>query len=179
MCTEELINWAFAYDGQSYARYLVSLLNDRQSLPTTMPQEHAAFSNGQFLIQMIKQNPLERNEADKTVKNTINRDFIQALHIFVSVPLLLHLRRVHARRAAYRKLMKEHLSIAANKSYFHNDLKPGRIKAEARHVDNLADPLDEVFSNPWKANAEFTNLPPGIAVTTKIRNDLLKARKRG
>ena len=33
VCIEEVINWAFAYDRQNCARYLVSFLNDMRSLP--------------------------------------------------------------------------------------------------------------------------------------------------
>ena len=77
------------------------------------------------------------------------------------------------RRAAYRKLMQEHLSISTNKAYVHNELTPGRIKADARDVDKLADLLNEVNGNPWKTNAESTSLSTGIVVTTEVRNDLL------
>jgi hypothetical protein len=46
VCIEEVINWAFAYDWQNYARYLVPFLNDIRSLSMSMPEVHAAFSNG-------------------------------------------------------------------------------------------------------------------------------------
>ena len=72
VCIEEVINSPFAYDRQNYARYLVPFLNDMRSLSTVMPEVYAAFSNGQFSIQMGKRNPFGRNEADKTVENTIN-----------------------------------------------------------------------------------------------------------
>ena len=75
--------------------------------------------------------------------------------------------------------MREHLSIATNKAYVHNELTPGRKKADARDVDKLTDLLEEVFSNPWKINVKFTSLSTGIAVTSEIRDDLLKARERG
>ena len=74
MCIEEVINWAFAYDRQNCARYFVPFLNDMRSLSTTMPEVYAAFSNGQFSIQMGKLNRFGRNEADKTIEDTINRD---------------------------------------------------------------------------------------------------------
>ena len=73
--------------------------------------------------------------------------------------------------------MREHLSIFTDKAYVHTELTPGRIKADARDVNKLADLLDEVFRNPWKTNAEFTSLATGIAVTTEVRDDLLKARE--
>ena len=75
--------------------------------------------------------------------------------------------------------MREHLPVAKNKASVYNELTPGRIKAYARDVAKLADLLGEVFSNPWKTNAEFTSLSTGIVVTAEIRDDLLKARERG
>ena len=182
VCIEEVIISAFAYDRQNYARYLVPFLNDTRSLSTTKPEVHAAFSNGQFLIQMGKRNPFGCHEADKTVKNAINRDCkTSGGYIGFSENFAATQRWVlnETRRASYRKLMREHLSISTNKAYVHNELTPGRIKADARDVDKLADLLDEVFRNPWKTNAELTSLSTGIAVTTEVRDDLLKDRERG
>ena len=115
VCVEEVINWAFAYDRQNYARYLVPFLNDMRSLSTTMPEVYAAFSNGQFSIQMGKRNPFGRNEADKTIENTINRDCkTSGGYIGFSANFAATQRWVlnGTRRAAYKKLMREHLSIA-------------------------------------------------------------------
>ena len=74
-CVEEVIPWTFAYDRHNYARYLVPFLNDMGSLPVTMPEVHSAFKDGQFFVQMSRNNPFGHNEADKTIENTINRDW--------------------------------------------------------------------------------------------------------
>ena len=71
---EEVIPWTFDYDCQNYARYLVPYLNYMHGLSATMPEVHLAFKEGQFSVQMSKDNPFGRNEADKTIENTINRD---------------------------------------------------------------------------------------------------------
>ena len=39
-----------------------------------MPEVYNAFLNGEFSVQMGKANPFGRNEADKTIENTINRE---------------------------------------------------------------------------------------------------------
>ena len=52
-CVEEVIPWTFAYDRHNYA----------------------AFKDGQFFVQMSRNNPFGHNEADKTIENTINRDW--------------------------------------------------------------------------------------------------------
>ena len=48
--------------------------NDMRSLPVTMPEVYIAFKDGHFFVQMSRNNPFGRNEADKTIENTINRD---------------------------------------------------------------------------------------------------------
>ena len=45
-----------------------------RELPSTFPEVYATFCNGEFLVQMSHSNPFARNEADKTIENTINRD---------------------------------------------------------------------------------------------------------
>ena len=73
-CVEEVMPWTFAYDRQNYARYLVPFLNDMRGLSVTMPEVYRALKDGQFSVRMSKDNPFGRNEADKTIENTINRD---------------------------------------------------------------------------------------------------------
>ena len=73
-CIEETILWAFAYDRQNCARYLVPYLNGMLGLPVTMLEVYSAFMDGQFSVQMGKVNPFGQDEADKTIENTINRD---------------------------------------------------------------------------------------------------------
>ena len=43
-------------------------------LPSSMPEVYNAFLDGEFSVQMGEANPTGRNEADKTIENTINRD---------------------------------------------------------------------------------------------------------
>ena len=65
---------AFAYDHQNYARYLIPFIDGMCNLPNLMPDVHKAFMNDEFAVQMYNTNTFGRNEADKTIKNTINRD---------------------------------------------------------------------------------------------------------
>ena len=39
-----------------------------------MPEVYSAFKDGQFSVEMSRNNPLCRNEVDNTIENTINRD---------------------------------------------------------------------------------------------------------
>ena len=45
-----------------------------RSLPTNHPEVYQAFCQGEFSVQMSNANGFSRNEADKTIENTINRD---------------------------------------------------------------------------------------------------------
>ena len=114
-----------------------------RSLSTTMPEVHAAFSNGQFSIQMGK----------KTSGGYIGF----SANFAATQRWVLN----DTRRAAYRKLMREHLSIFTDKAYVHTELTPGRIKADARDLNKLADLLDEVFRNPLENQCRVHELSYG------------------
>ena len=73
-CIEEIIPWAFAYDHQKYARFLLPYLNDMRFLPLENPESYHTLCAGDFSVQMTNSNSFSRNEADKTIENTINRD---------------------------------------------------------------------------------------------------------
>lgn len=73
-CIEEVIPWAFAYDRQNYARYLIPYVNDMRKLPSSKSNVHEAFVNGEFSVQIGKSNPFVCIEADKAIETTINRD---------------------------------------------------------------------------------------------------------
>ena len=72
-CVERVLPWAFTYDRQNYARYLIPFLNDMRALPYEKPNI-LPYANGEFAVQMSSENTFCRNEADKTIENTINRD---------------------------------------------------------------------------------------------------------
>ena len=45
-----------------------------RSLPVKMPEVQKAFENGEFSVQMSDKNPFGRNEADKTIENTLEKN---------------------------------------------------------------------------------------------------------
>ena len=63
-----------SYDRQNYARYLIPFLNDMRALPYEKPNVYTALCEEEFAVQMSSENTFGRNEADKTIENTINRD---------------------------------------------------------------------------------------------------------
>ena len=44
------------------------------NLETSHPSVYNAFIAGQFSVQLSNDNPFGRNESDKTIENTINKD---------------------------------------------------------------------------------------------------------
>ena len=164
-CIEEVIPWAFAYDRQNYARYLIPFLDDMRHLSLRMLEVYTAFNKGQFAVQMGARNPFGRNEADKTIGNTINRDCkTGGGYIGLSANFAATQRWVlnDTRRAMYTKLLREHLSINSSTTYIHKELAPARIKGDIKAVEKLVDLLEDVLTNPWKQDAVFSSLSTGI-----------------
>ena len=181
-CIEEVIPWAFAYDRQNYARYLIPFLDDMRHLPVRMPEVYTAFKKGHFSVQMGGRNPSGRNEADKTIENTINRDCkTGGGYVGFSANFAATQRWVlnDTRRGVYRRLLHEHLSITSSQTYVHKELAPARIKEDLKAVGKLVDLLEDVFTNPWKEDAVFTSLSTGIEATTEVSDDLLQAKSKG
>lgn len=181
-CIEEVIPWAFAYDRQNYARYLIPFLDDMRHLSVRMPEVYTAFNKGQFSVQMGGRNPFGRNEADKTIENTINRDCkTGGGYIGFSANFAATQRWVlnDTRRGVYRKLLREHLFITSSQTYIHKELAPARVKEDINAVGKLVDLLEDVFTNPWKQDAAFTSLSTGIEATTEVSEDLLQAKSKG
>ena len=178
-CIEEVILWCFAYDRQNYARYLIPFLSDRLRLPSSMPEVYNAFLNGEFSVQMGEANPIGRNEAHKTIGNTINRDCkTGGGYIGFSATCATQRWVLNAsRRGTYRKLLRKHLSIKPP-SYVHKELAPGRIKKDIEAVEKGINLLQNVFTNPWNGG-DLTSLSTGIEAAAEIKDSLLGAKNGG
>ncbi|EDO43283.1 predicted protein [Nematostella vectensis] len=69
-CIEEVIPWAFAYDRQNYARYLVPYLDDMRSLPETMPETELV----RFLVKEWKKHEFRNRLDDRVLYVTLVDD---------------------------------------------------------------------------------------------------------
>lgn len=99
-------------DKTMHATYYRSFKNDMRDLPTTMPQIYEAFMTGHFSVQMTESNPFGRNEADKTIENTINRDRkTSGGYIGLSTNYAATQRWVlnYSRRSSYRRTLHDHV----------------------------------------------------------------------
>ena len=147
-----------------------------------MSEVYRAFKDGQFSVQMSKDNPFGRNEADKTIENTISRDCkTGAGYVGFSANFATTQRWVlnDSRRGMFRKLLQEHLSLTPDKTYVHKELAPAQIKTDLGAVEKVVHLLENVFSNPWAKEGDLTSLSTGVAATSEVHNDLLEARERG
>ena len=182
-CIEEVIPWAFAYDRQNCARYLVPYLDDMRALPEVMPEVYDAFLEVHFSVQLSKGNPFGLNEADKAIENTINRDCkTGGGYIGFSVNFAATQRWVlkYSRHGSYRRLFREHVSLEPNESKLvHNNLTLARIKSDMVTVNRVVDVLENVLCNPWIKNAQLASLSSGLVATAEIRDDLLDAKIKG
>ena len=97
--------------------------NDMHNLPVTMPEVYNAFKDGQLFVQKSRNNPFGRNEADKTIENTLNRDCkTGGGYIGFSANFIATQRWVlnESRRGLFRKLLSsEHLSVSPDKAFLH------------------------------------------------------------
>ena len=69
-----ILPWVFAYDRQSYARYLTLHFMNLLNLEENYPSVHCEFIKGSFAVQMSSDNPFGKMEADKVIETTMNRD---------------------------------------------------------------------------------------------------------
>ena len=145
-----------------------------------MPEVYNAFLNGEFSVQMGEANPFGRNEADKSIENTINRDCkIGGGHIGFSANFAALQRWVlnASRRGTYRKLLREHLP-SKPQNYVHKELAPGRIKKDIEAVEKGINLLENVFTNSWNGG-DLISLSTGIEATAEVKDSLLGAENGG
>ena len=69
-----MIPWCFAYDRQNYARYLSVYYVEMSQFSNEHPQVHKHFLQGEFSVQLGKNNPFGRIPMDQTIEETANRD---------------------------------------------------------------------------------------------------------
>ena len=138
--------------------------------------------NGEFAVQMRNTNPFGRNEADKTIENTINRDCkakgrLKGFSINFSATQRWVLNA--SRRSACKNMLREQLTFNSDSLYVHKELAQARVKSDNLAVEKVVYLIENVFNNPWTADSELISLTTGIAATSEIRHDLIHAKLRG
>ena len=69
-----LLPWTFAYDRQNYARCLSSHFMEMTNLKEQHKVIYDEFMKGNFSIQFSDANPFGKQEADKVIETTINKE---------------------------------------------------------------------------------------------------------
>ena len=147
----EIIPWAFAYDRFNYSRYLLVFLCDILELPTSHPDVYAAFLDGNFSVQLSETNTFGRNEADKTIENTVNKDTKTSggfTGFSLKQPASDRWMINASRRAECYRNLKDLVTFAGNK-YDHHDLNKSRIKKDETNVQAVLSIFDTTFSHPF------------------------------
>ena len=113
-------------------------------LKSRHPDVLMAFKEGNFSVQLSSSNTFGRNEVDKTIENTVNKDTKTSggLNGLNQDRWMINA----SRRAACYRNFKELVSFAGSK-YCHSDLSPSRIKKDEENVENILDVFDTTFSN--------------------------------
>ena len=143
-----------------------------------MPEVYSAFKDGQFSVQMSRNNPFGCNEAEKTTENTINRDCkTGGSYIGFSANFAATQRWVlnESKWGLFQKLLIDHLSVSPNEAYVHKELAPARIKTDLEAVAKVVDLLEGVFTNPWAKESDLTTLSTGVSATTEVRKSPAKS----
>ena len=138
--------WAFAYDRYNYSRYLLVFLGDIMRLPSSHPDVYDAILSGNFSVQ-LSDNTFGRNEADKTIENTVNKDTKTSggltgfsLNQAASNRWMLNASR---RAECYRNL-RDLVSFSGSK-YSHHDLSKTRIKKDEHNVQAVVSIFETTF----------------------------------
>ena len=82
-----------------------------------------------------------------------------------------------SRRARYKRLLKEHISVTPDK-YKHRDLLPSAAKKDMAAVEKVIHVVEELFSNPWEGNA-LISFSSGLYAPPELVDDLLNAKAKG
>ena len=177
---KDVIVWAFAYDRYNYSRYLLVFLGEMLSLESTHPDVYQAFSNGYFSVQLSKENPFGRNESDKTIENTINKDTKTpggltgfSLNQAATDRWVLNAKR----RAECYNSLKDMLNFSVSK-YVHHDLQESRIKKDEANVTAVLEVFETTFSNPF-TGSDLISLSTGNKASIDMEDDLLNAWQKG
>ena len=167
----DLIAWAFAYDRYNYARYLLVFLGDMLALRFTHPEVLRAFEDGNFSVQLSTSNTFGRNEADKTIENTVNKDTKTSggLSGFSLNQAACDRWMINAsQRAACYRNFKELVSFSGSKCC-HSNLSLSRIKKDEENVKSIINVFETTFTNPFDGY-DLIGLLSGKMATNEVQH---------
>ena len=129
---------------------------------------------------MSHSNPFGRYEADKTIKNKINRDCRTGggyTGFSASFPATQRWVLNISCRAKYSQLIREHLAMKPE-GYVYKELAASHLKKDETAVEKVQYVLDNVIANLWNGG-DLQSLSIFIVASDNMKENLLNARKHG
>ena len=124
-------------------------------------------------------NPFGRNEADKVIETTANKDSKCSggwKGFSAKAGTVTRWVKNTTHRASLKHELHEFVNLRSGKS-LHKDLNITRIEKDLKDVQEIIDLLEEVFIHPVEERG-LVSLPSGI-VATDIKDDLMNAYSLG
>ncbi len=171
-----MIPWCFAYDKVNYARYLSVYLAQMTTLPENNPDVFRAFKQGQFSVQMSRNNPFGRIPVDQTIEVTVNKD-TQTPGGTTRFSLKSGAIKRYYITAEYRSAFLGQLRdmVQVNKSGLHHaDLQQPRIQKDEEAVSAVVN-LIQGWVNPFAEKQDLISISTAKSATRNIAYDLMKA----
>lgn len=176
-----MITWCFAYDRQNYARYLPVYFAEMSQLSNEHPEVYQHYIEGEFSVQLGKNNPFGKIPIDQTIEETANRDTktaggIRKYSLKPGAVTRFYLTAEH--RAAFLHHLREVLSISKSDNG-HVELQPTRIKKDEQAVNAVVETLKD-WVNPFEeGHNELVSLSTAAVASEQIAEDLSQAKERG
>ena len=130
--------------------------------------------SGNFSVQLSENNLFGRNDANKTIENTINKEMKTpgAVRGFSINRAAVDRWNLNARRrAVFRAVLHKHIEYKPSR-YVHYDLLPGRIKRDERDVSHIIESTECSFINPFGDESELMVIASGVNATEEIKDHL-------
>ena len=137
--------------------------------------------SGNFFVQLGENNSFERNDADETIKNTINKEMKTpgGVRGFSINKVAVDRWNLNARRrAVFRAVLHKHMEHKSSR-YVHHDFLPGCIKRDERDVSHIIKSIECSFTNPFGEESELMVISSGVKATEEIKDHLLNAEFYG
>ena len=121
-----------------------------------------------------------RNEADKTIENTINRDCKTSggyIGFSADFPATQKWVLNASRRGHYRRMIMEHINATPHK-HTHIELLPSSIKRDTAAVEIVIACIENMFCNSWEGT-DLISITTWIFAPLEVVDNLLNARAKG
>ena len=164
-CLPKIVAFFFAFNHQSYARWLTIYHDNLLKIQETHPQVHKEFKSGYFALKCTSKS-FSRIPIDLTNDATCQRRGI--LNLTSSI-------------AARQRWVQSHYSLKTRKEDASEEIKLHRIKHECKDLEKLLDTIIETM-NPFSSTIDkdhLFNISTGKAANDETSDYLLNVESIG